>query len=233
MSDKLIAIFGYNSKSFELITQLNIHKNKFTILDHDPLKIQQALNNGLTAKKMDYRRDDDLTSLGIGTHIDTLFCYLEHDSENVFLVLSARALDKKLKIISIVNQPESAEKLIAAGANKIIDPYEICSHKTHQLLTKPDISWLLDDTIFSHADLNMSEITIPEKSILENTFTSELNLNERYNLFLVGVVDKELGEKLYFSLGEQDHKLDAGDILVILGAQQDIKKFKKEIGVTH
>ena len=54
----------------------------------------------------------------------------------------------------------------------------------------------------------------------------------KYNLFLIGVVDKELGDKLYFSLGEQDHKLDVGDILVVLGANRDIRKFKKvSIGI--
>jgi voltage-gated potassium channel len=37
--------------------------------------------------------------------------------------------------------------------------------------------------------------------------------------------------KLYFSLGEQDHVLDTGDILVVLGSSRDIKNFKKEIGV--
>jgi voltage-gated potassium channel len=77
----------------------------------------------------------------------------------------------------------------------------------------------------------MAEILIPKNSYLDRTLISELHLNELYNLFLIGVVDKELGEKLYFSLGEQDHVLDTGDILVVLGSSRDIKNFKKEIGV--
>jgi Trk K+ transport system NAD-binding subunit len=143
-------------------------------------------------------------------------------SQNVFLTLSARVLDKKLKLISVVNQPESAEKLLAAGANKIIDPFEICSKKAYQLLTKPSITWLLDEAVFGRADLHMAEILIPKNSYLDRTLISELHLNELYNLFLIGVVDKELGEKLYFSLGEQDHVLDTGDILVVLGSSRDI-----------
>ncbi len=231
MTDKLIAIFGYNRLSFELITLLNEKQNKLIILDADPEKIEQALQKGLPAQLMDYRQDEDLITLGIGSSVETLFCYLEQDSENVFLSLSARTLDKRLNIISIVNHPDSVEKLLAAGANKIINPYEICSHKTYQLLTKPSITWILDEAVFGRADLYMSDITIPERSILEDTLTSQLHLNQRFNLFLIGVIDKELGEKLYFSLGGQDHKLDAGDILVVLGANRDIKKFKKEIGV--
>ena len=231
MDKKLIAIFGYNSISFELITQLIEKQTQLLILDNDPVKIEQAEQKNLPAQLLDYRQDEDLITLGIGSQVDTLFCFLENDSENVFLTLSARALDKQLKIISVVNHPDSAEKLLAAGANKIIDPYEICSNKVYQLLTKPSITWVLDQAVFGRADLHMAEITIPECSILDKTLTSQLSLHKKYNLFLVGVVDKELGDKLYFSLGEQDHTLDVDDILVILGANRDIRKFKKEIGV--
>jgi len=231
MTDKLIAIFGYNNMTYELVSQLNEKENKLIILDADPVKIEQALQKELPAQLMDYRQDEDLITLGIGSSVKTLFCFLESDSENVFLTLSARVLDKKLKIISVVNHPESAEKLLAAGANKIIDPFEICSKKAYQLLTKPSITWILDEAVFGRADLHMAEVTIPVNSCLDNTLISELHLNELYNLFLIGVVDKELGEKLYFSLGEQDHVLDAGDILVVLGSSRDIKNFKKEIGV--
>jgi len=231
MTDKLIAIFGYNNMTYELVSQLNEKENKLVILDADPVKIEQALQKELPAQLMDYRQDEDLITLGIGSSVKTLFCFLESDSENVFLTLSARVLDKKLKIISVVNHPESAEKLLAAGANKIIDPFEICSKKAYQLLTKPSITWILDEAVFGRADLHMAEVTIPVNSCLDNTLISELHLNELYNLFLIGVVDKELGEKLYFSLGEQDHVLDAGDILVVLGPSRDIINLKKEIGV--
>lgn len=233
MSHSLIAVFGSNSMSFELITQLIAKQHTLIILDDDPAKINQALEKGLPAQLMDYRQDDDLIALGIGARVATLFCFLEMDSENVFLTLSARALDKNLTIISVVNRPESAEKLLAAGATKIIDPFEICSNKAYQLLNKPSITWILDEVVFGRADLNMAEVNIPEHSSLDQSYASELYLNEKYNLFLIGVVDKELGDKLYFSLGEQDHKLDAGDILVVLGSNRDIRKFKKEIGVIN
>ncbi len=217
--------------SFELITQLSEKQNHFIIVDADPQKVELAHKNKHTSCLIDYRKDQDLIQLGIGAHIQTLFCFLEHDSENVFLTLSARSLDKNLKIISIVIQPQSAEKLLAAGANKIIDPYNICSHKVYQLLTKPSITGLLDQVVFGRTDLNMAEIQIPENSCLNQTLISALELNAVYNLFLIGVVDKELGEKLYFSLGEQEHTLDTGDVLVILGAQRDIKHFKQKIGI--
>jgi voltage-gated potassium channel len=118
---------------------------------------------------------------------------------------------------------------LAAGANKIIDPYEICGRKTHEMLTKPDITNILDDTVFGRHDLNMAQIEILKGSCLENTKTSDLRLNEKHNLILIGVVDRELGDQLHFAIGEKEHCLDAGDVLVVMGPATEIKAFKKEV----
>ncbi len=225
---KQIAVFGYNRFSVEAINRL--HKSAdhhVLVIDADPLRRQQAEEKGLEVADMDYRSDDDLKSIGIGKNIDIIFCFYPEDSENVFLTLSARSLDKDLSIVAIVDDQDSAEKLIAAGSNKVIDPYQICGRKIHELIKKPDITNIIDHTVFGRHDLHVAEVTIPENSCLENTLTSELMLSERYNLILIGVVDKEFGEELHFAVGETDHVLNVGDVLVILGSSREIRAFKK------
>ncbi|MEO1879436.1 MAG: hypothetical protein ABGX40_05605 [Methylococcales bacterium] len=46
---------------------------------------------------------------------------------------------------------------------------------------------------------------------------------------LIGMVVKALGDALHFAIGQKDHKIDAGDILVVMGPSQEIKVFKKEV----
>jgi voltage-gated potassium channel len=139
-------------------------------------------------------------------------------------------MDKDLIIIAIVDDSESEGKLLAAGANKIIDPYEICGRKVHEMLTKPDISDILDHTVFGRHDLNIAQIEIPAESFLEGVMVSELDLdNEQYNLILIGVVDKELGDQLHFTNGETDHELNAGDVLVVMGPSRGCRLFRDEV----
>ena len=227
-----IAVFGYNRLSVEAINHLDSDNTQnIIVIDPDDTRMALAAEKGLTTAKIDFRSDDDLKSIGIGKNIDTIFCFFPEDSENVFLTLSARAIDKELNIIAIVENPNSAEKLIAAGANKIIDPYQICGNKIHELIKKPDITNIIDHTVFGRHDLHVAEVVIPDHSFLENTYASQLKLNEKHNLVLIGVVDKELGDDLHFAIGEKDHLLNAGDILVILGPSREIRVFKKE--VTH
>ncbi len=226
---KKIVIFGYNVLSFDAITRLDNTLNDILVVEADPVLFASAEEKGINISAINFRSDDELKSIGIGQDVDIIFCFLPNDSENVFLTLSARAIDPNLNIIAIVDSPQSAEKLIAAGANKIIDPYRICGQKIYELVKKPDITNVIDHTVFGRHDLHVAEITIPDASPLENTYLSNISLKEKHNLVFIGIIDKELGEELHFVIGEKDHKLDAGDIIVVLGPSREINAFKKEV----
>lgn len=226
---KKLAIFGYNRLSFEAMSRLDTSIYQILVVERDEMQAERAKESGFETSGIDFRNDDDLRSIGISTDIEVIFCFFPDDADNVFLTISARALDKNLQIIAIIENPESAEKLLAAGANKIIDPYEICGRKIHELIKKPDMTNILDHTVFGRHDLNMAEIEIPKNSYLDGLYLGDLNLNETHNLILIGIVDKELGEELHFSIGEKEHKLDAGDILVVMGPSREIRAFKKDV----
>lgn len=226
---KRIAIFGDNSFSLEAVSRLDLERFDVTLVETDPVRAELAEQLGCKTVAIDFRSDDELKSVGIGRDLDMLFCFYSEDCDNVFLTISARALDKNLEIIAIVENPESAQKLLAAGADKIIDPYQICARKIHELLKKPDLTHILDQTVFGRDDLNMAEITLPKGSKLESTLASELKLHEKYDLILIGVVDKEMGTDLYYALDENAHVLNADDVLVVLGPSREIKAFKQEV----
>jgi voltage-gated potassium channel len=226
---KRIAVFGYSIMSLEVLNRLNEEQYSFFFIGKDESEVALVAEKGFEAKMIDFRSDDALKSIGIGTDVDILFCFYPRDSDNVFLTISARAIDKALTIVAIVDDPESAEKLLAAGANKIIDPYEICGRKTHDMLAKPDITNILDHTVFGRHDLHIAQIEIPQGSCLENTRTCDLKLDEKHNLILIGVVDKESGEALHFAIGEKEYTLNAGDVLVVLGPSREIRSFKEDV----
>ncbi|PPD36272.1 MAG: potassium transporter TrkA [Methylomonas sp.] len=226
---KRIALFGYSQMAFETMHRLNPEQYQIVFVVKDPTQAAQALEQGFEANILDFRNDDDLKAIGIGGDIEVLFCFFPKDSDNVFLTISARALDPALNIIAIVDDPDSAEKLLAAGADKIIDPYEICGTKTHQMLIKPEITNILDETVFGQHDLNIAQIEIPCGSTLENCRISRLNLQQKHHLLVIGVVDKDSGEELHFLIGEPEINLQAGDVLVVMGSNRQIKAFAAEV----
>ena len=226
---KHVAVFGYNRLSFEAINRLDKNLYQIIVIDQHPAQLELARENGLATADIDFRSDDGLISIGIGTSIDTILCFFDEDSDNVFLTLSARALDKQLNIICIVERAESAEKLMAAGANKIIDPYEICGRKIHDMLKRPDLTDIFDHTVFGQHDLHLAEVTVPPYSYLLNSTASYLQLSAQYNLIMIGLFSKQFSNKLHFVAEDFDQRISAGDILVILGPSRAIRAFKKDV----
>jgi voltage-gated potassium channel len=230
---KRIAVFGNNPMALETLRRLDPLLCSPVYIVNSETEATDIREKGYPADVIDFRNDDELKAIGIGSTIDYLFCFFPADSDNVFLTISARAIDKNLTIIAIVDDPDSADKLMAAGANKIIDPYEICGRKTYEILTKPEISSILDQTVFRRHDLNIAQIEVSKDSWLQNRKITSLKLNDKYNLILIGVVTKESGAELNFAFSELGHLLEAGDILVVMGPAHEIKSFKSQVTCTE
>jgi len=223
-----IAVFGYGLMSLQVMTRLNQQQCSMVFIAKDEVEAAKITERGFEVAIIDFRNDDDLKSVGIGDSVGTIFCFYPKDADNVFLTISARAIDRNLNIIAIVDDPESAEKLLAAGANRIIDPYEICGRKTYDMLTKPDITNIMDNTVFGRHDLNMAQIEIPSGSYLEHTQANLLRLDTKHDLILLGVVDKNTGQ-YHFAIDDNSQPLASGDLLVVMGPTREIRHFKEEV----
>jgi voltage-gated potassium channel len=220
------ALFGCNPLAIEVARRLVVARTPFVMLDSDAARVESALKEDLVAQQIDYTDDDALRDVGIGRQIEGVFCLFTEDSENVFLAISARALDPQLRIVAVCQAPEAAPKLLAAGADKVVDPYEISGARVHELIQRPEVVELLEETVFGLQDLNVAEITIPHDSWLHGVHLSGLRQVMTQNIILLGVVDLERGKDLIFSTRGIDHKLDYDDVLVIIGARHEIDAFR-------
>ena len=219
-------LFGCNPLAIEVARRLAMSGTLFVMVDSDAARVAAAQKENLAARQIDYTDDDALRGVGIGSHVEGVFCLFTEDSENVFLAISARALDPQLRIVAVCQAPEAASKLLAAGADKVVDPYEISGARVHELIQRPEVVDLLEQTVFGVQDLNVAEITIPRHSWVHGVHLSGLRKAMTQNLILLGVVDLERGRDLIFSTRGIDHKLDYEDVLVVIGARSEIDGFR-------
>jgi voltage-gated potassium channel len=222
-------VFGCNPLAIEVAWRLSMLKRPFILLDRDAALVEQARQEGLAAERIDYTDDDALRDAGIGSHVEGVFCLLTEDSENVFLAISARALDPALLIVAVCQAPEAAARLLAAGADKVVDPYEISGARVHELIERPEVVELMEETVFGPQDLNIAEVTIPRGSWLHGVRLSQLRRHMTQNVILLGVVDLERGKDLIFSTRGIDHNLDYEDVLVIIGPHREVAEFQAMI----
>jgi len=228
MSQTEIMIFGYNDAGLNVVKQLDRRKQKFVIADYDETRVAKAQADGFKAQLVDLTEDETLRNAGLGDHVKTIFCLLEKDSANVFLAISARAIDPNLNIISIGRSEDVSRKLLAAGASKVINPYQISGRKIYEIIRKPEIVELLDDVVFGQQDLHMGEVSIEPGCRLEKKRLDDFVLSDEFNMIVLAVEDKELGNEIHFTSRGIQHKLDAGDKLIVIGPAHEIENFQRK-----
>ena len=224
-----IAIFGYEKLAVDIADSLNSIRNNVIVLDSNEENIRQAAKQGFKTAVVDFSRDQELRDAGIGSDIDTVFCLLPDDAENVFLVISVRSIDPGVRIVSIADSPDSIPKFLAAGADKVIDPYEISGLKIWRMLRKPIISQVMEKTLMSELDLNMAQVVINKESFLDGRVVGDLRLRDYYDLVLLGMVDCTMSDEFTFRTRGLRHRLDAGDTLVVIGLRAETERLKRDL----
>lgn len=228
MAKNKIAVFGAALPGLEVAFQLRDRGSEVVLLDSDEEALEAARAKGLITQSVDYRDDEELKRVGVGREISLLFALFKEESNNIFLAISARALDPALKIVSLAQTGSSRLMLQAAGADKVIDPYVVSGRKILDLIRRPLIVETLEKTVFGQQNLNIAEVKIEAGSALDGRVLDDLALGHRYNLVLLGVVDREKSRDFTFALGDTSCWLDPGDVLVVIGPQEAVARFRQE-----
>ena len=229
MKRKKVLLFGCNPLIDEVAGLLSCRDWDVNIVSQDEDCIKKLDAKKMAIKEVDYTDDIQLKLLGIGNDVDIIFSFFEEDAKNVYLIISAKEIDRDVLIITLSQAADSSDKLRAAGADKVIDPYEISGRKIFNMIKKPLISETIEHVVFGQSSINLAEVEIIADSFLDGKSLGEAQLSKKYNLILLGVVDRELGDEFIFRLSGINHKLDPTDLLVVIGAADEIERLKFDI----
>lgn len=229
MQDKKnIILFGYGNFGRQLHKNLSTSGHKIRVVSADEDFIERAISNKVDIINLNIKRNDDIKTLNINEESDLLYCAMNKTANNLFLVLTLRAMYPKSNIISISNSVENTRKLKYAGANSVIDLYEATSRRVVNMLTKPAVTRALDEIIYNQNSLKMAEIELPKESMFDGEYVNDIEF-KAMGIILIAIIDRELGHELIFIDHRVNHKLDRGDVLVVIGEQNNISKLQKRV----
>ncbi|MDC0933148.1 NAD-binding protein [Arcobacteraceae bacterium] len=225
MSSNKIIIYSFSKLAIQIASILYHKGYEIIIIEEDLALAKEAKRLGYEVKKISLMDDKNIMSLEMNTNIKAFFCVSDNKNNNLFVTLSVRNLNPNLKIISVSFVTLDNKTMLLAGANKIINPYEIGALRIFRLLNKPYILDILDNILFSESTIEVSEITIQKNSILDGIYLKSTNMIEENNLILLGIQDKEIQDKFIFYSSGINHKIDYGDTIVLLGKHKDLQNF--------
>ncbi|PIF04007.1 MAG: hypothetical protein CSA86_03615 [Arcobacter sp.] len=226
MKKNKIIIFSFSKLAVQIAHILGQKGYDIIIIEEDPKLVSEAKLSNYSVVETSLMDDKNILSLQMDDpSIEAFFCVSDDKNINLFVTLSVRKLYSKLKIISVSFATQDNKTMHLAGANKIINPYEIGALRIFRLLNKPYILNILDNILFSESNIEVAEITIQKDSILDRVYLKDIDIIEDNNLILLGILDKEIEDKFIFYSNGINHKIDEGDTIVLMGKNTDLENF--------
>jgi len=215
MKNKII-IYSFSQVAIDIAKVLKEAGYFVVIVEDNEKRFIEAKELGYQVESVSLLDDDNIVKLGIqDENLVAFFCLGDDKNLNLFITLSVRNLNKKLKIISVSSTKEGNKTLILAGANKVLNPYEIGGLRIFRLLHKPLILNVLDDILFSNSNIEIAEVVIPKGSIFDGIYLKDLRTIDTTDIIILGIQDREISDKFIFFATGINHKIDADDTLVI------------------
>ena len=99
-------------------------------------------------------------------HAKGLIAAASTDAINVYIILTARSLNPKLKIIARASEEDAEKHLLTAGADSVISPYNFAGRRIAQSFLRPHVLDFLDIATAreSRLGLEIEEVLIGEDS---------------------------------------------------------------------
>jgi len=175
---------------------------------------------------------DEATLLGAGIkRAKGLIAALATDTDNVFLVLTARQLNPDVYIMARASQEGSKSKLLAAGANMVESPYDMGAASMAQRIIRPTVTNFLD-LAFAHKrkDIQMEEIPVNPSSSLVNLMLKDSGIRQRFNLIIIAI--KKPDDSMLFNPSFET-VIEAGDTVIAVGQEENLQKLEKILSATR
>jgi len=227
MAKTTALIFGHNKYAHEIVANV---KDKYEHVKIFSLNEEDLHNSSLDIELFDL--SDEWTEMRKNVDIENsmAFCVLEDTAENIFLTISLRAHFKDLTIIAIASNKESANKLKMAGASKVIPLVETTSDIITNMLEKPISSKILHSILYEESALKIAQIKITEDSHFKDEQLTSIDWTRYNGIIVLSVMHEDMKSEFIYSSRAKHHVIREGDILVVVGYEEDIKEFEKKIG---
>ena len=154
---------------------------------------------------------------------------LPSDAENVFITLTARALNRDIQIIARAELPSTQKKLLRAGADRVVLPAAIGAQRISTLLTRPAAFELMElVTGRQSLDLEIAELALPEACPLCEATLASAEVRKRTGVIVVAL--KRPDGTMVFN-PDSDVTMRRGDTVVLLGRRENVDRFREAFQV--
>ncbi|GBD88966.1 voltage-gated potassium channel Kch [bacterium BMS3Abin03] len=223
LSDHYI-VCGFGRMGNHICNELQNSNVSFVVIENNS-------DNFNTLDKLNYLYDtgdaaNDATLLRTGIKkARGLVAVLSSDAENVFATLSAKSLNPNIFVVARAVEENSESKLLKAGADRVVKPYELGGVRMAEILLRPGVLDFIDVVVGKkNLDLQIEEITVKKGSSMHGKTLAELPLRKELNIIIVSIQNEERGIFIYNP--KSDTIVDEGNKMIAIGERASLDKLK-------
>jgi voltage-gated potassium channel len=216
-------ICGYGRMGKFVCREFSKQKLPFVVVDRDTTSLKDfTLPYGI-ALEGDATTDEVLKHAGVD-RARALVTVAASDSDNLYITMTARLLNDKVFIVARAESEPAEQKLLRAGANRVVSPYAIGGFRVAQAVLRPAVVDFIElATRTEHLDLQIEETVINAQSRLCGQTLQNSQLRQDLGVIIVAIKKAE-GGMIYNPPGYA--VLEKEDTLIALGHRQQLDQLE-------
>jgi voltage-gated potassium channel len=220
MQDHYI-LCGYGRVGRQIAIDLIHEGAHIVVVDVHESSLTQAEQDGHIVVSGDAGSDEILRRAGID-RARCLIAAVDSDADNIFVTLSARALNPKLLIVARASSEEAGDKLQRAGADRVVSPYSIGGRRMALLAMRPLAVEFVDTVLHAQGvELLLEEVEVRQGSPLEGASIQQVRDQCPGLVILALKRDASLMPN-----PAPDLRVTVGDEILVMGTRTDLAKLE-------
>ncbi len=221
--NKHFIICGYGRIGRTITTAIVERGIPVVVVENNPDVISELEGRNMLCVHGDATHDETLLKAGVN-RARGIVCVLHTDADNVYVTLTARTLNPGLLIVARADDSNAEKKMIQAGADRVISPYEIGAKRMALAVLQPTVTEFLDLAVHSTTfDLCIEQIEVSEGSPIDGVSLKKAAIRQKTGCTVLAVQRAD-GDMIVSP--DPNLILASGDILVTLGTVHGLEDFK-------
>jgi voltage-gated potassium channel len=208
-------VCGYGRMGVQIGRELTRRALAFVVIEQDPQVLEMLRRQSVLHVAGDATSDHILLAAGV-TQARGLATALTGDADNALVVISAKGLNPRLQVVARASSRETEDKLLRAGADRVVTPYTIGGQRMALGLLQPAVSEFLNSVVFdAEKHTELGEFEVYEHSELVGKTLRDSRLRERWGAIVVAI--KPHGGEFVLS-PSAGTVLQRGDVLILVAS---------------
>ncbi|HXG95017.1 MAG TPA: potassium channel protein [Blastocatellia bacterium] len=197
---------------------------EFVVIEGNEAIADRLLSQGNLVLMGDATDDDVLIAAGV-ERARGLVCALSSDPDNLYVTLTARDLNKDLMIVARANDESAVNRLLKAGANKVVSPAITGSNQMAQMLLRPAVADFIElATMTEKLELEIEQIEISEDSPFIGSALKDTGIRASLDVMVIAI--RRADGKMIFNPAA-DTLIEKQDALVVIGSHESLEGLEK------